>query len=109
LERQEEGLEGAMINKRPSRNAFRTGRVRSTSPIRANLPGLRAVMLAAIIFSAAHAQISGPITRYIQAENFSAKQGGLFVQAIGSQAFDVHNLGNGNWLCKKLSGTDYLF
>jgi len=60
---------------------------------------IRTIFLSAsVLCGFAGAQITGPITQWIEAENFSAKQGGVYVQALGDMGVDVHDLGNGNWL-----------
>jgi hypothetical protein len=59
---------------------------------------LFAIALSGLIGTPLYSQTSAPVYQILQAENYSAKQGGLFVQTVGNWARDVHNLGNGNWL-----------
>jgi hypothetical protein len=59
--------------------------------------GFMAVVSAA--FCAAWSQTSGPISLIVQAENFSAKQGGTYItNQDQNPANTVWDLGNGNWL-----------
>jgi hypothetical protein len=56
------------------------------------------LLIVSAISTQAFAQTTGRIDQWIQAESFSAKQGGQFVQAIGSVAEGIQKLGGGNWV-----------